>query len=129
MNDCHDTACPFCTVAENRIIEQDSHALVIADTFPVSRGHTLIIPRRHAADFLELARAEVESIYHLARLVRERLDRELQPQGYNIGVNIGAAAGQTVMHAHMHLIPRFSLDVADPVGGVRNVIPGKGRYG
>ncbi|MGO9110917.1 MAG: HIT family protein [Thermoguttaceae bacterium] len=128
MSDYHDAACPFCGVAADRIIERNAHAFAIADAFPVNRGHTLIISRRHVADFLELAKVEADAVCRLARLMRKRLDQEFHPQGYNIGVNIGAAAGQTVMYAHMHLIPRFSSDVEDPVGGVRNVIPGKGRY-
>jgi diadenosine tetraphosphate (Ap4A) HIT family hydrolase len=128
MNASNPGDCPFCQVPEARVIESNSHALAIADAFPVSPGHTLIIPRRHVASFFELTGAEVLAIHELLGDLRLRLDDSLHPPGYNVGINVGTAAGQTVMHAHVHLIPRYRGDVPDPVGGVRNIIQGKGRY-
>jgi diadenosine tetraphosphate (Ap4A) HIT family hydrolase len=112
-----------------RIRESSEHAFVVDDAFPVTRGHTLVIPRRHAADFFDLTREETAALIQLLWEARSRLDASLKPSGYNVGVNVGQAAGQTVLHVHVHLIPRYSGDVPDPTGGVRAVIPGKGPYG
>jgi diadenosine tetraphosphate (Ap4A) HIT family hydrolase len=106
----------------------NSHALAIADAFPVSPGHTLVIARRHTASFFDLGPNEIAAVYELLGQTKARLDETLKPAGYNIGINVGDAAGQTVGHVHVHLIPRFLGDVAEPRGGVRNVIPGKGPY-
>jgi diadenosine tetraphosphate (Ap4A) HIT family hydrolase len=96
--------------------------------FPVSPGHTLVLSRRHVADFFELSRAEVAGLTDLVFQVQRRLAARLCPGGFNVGVNVGAAAGQTIMHVHVHVIPRYLGDLPQPQGGVRNVIPGKGRY-
>ena len=128
MSVCPQERCPFCDVAPEQILESDALVLAVADAYPVSAGHTLILPRRHVVDFFELTIQEIRSVYQLLRSIRYRLDRDMSPAGYNIGVNITPTAGQTVMHAHVHLIPRYAGDVPDPVGGVRNVIPQKGRY-
>lgn len=98
------------------------------DSFPVSRGHTLIIPKRHVITFFELDDAEKREFFRVLADVRQRLDLMFSPDGYNIGVNIGSAAGQTVEHVHIHVIPRYIGDVDNPEGGVRSVIPGKGPY-
>jgi diadenosine tetraphosphate (Ap4A) HIT family hydrolase len=111
-----------------RIQEACSCAFVVEDAYPISRGHTLAIPRRHTANFFDLTSDEIASLVQLVRAARDRLDRSFKPSGYNIGVNVGQSAGQTIMHVHIHLIPRYSGDVDDPLGGVRNVIPGRGRY-
>ncbi len=121
--------CPFCHLPEERLLDRNALALAIADAFPVSAGHTLVLPRRHVAGFFELTAEEVTAIHELLCRARDRLDTTHRPAGYNIGVNAGTAAGQTVLHVHVHLIPRYPGDVADPVGGVRNVLPGRGRYG
>ena len=113
---------------QERIREACDYAFVVDDAFPVSRGHTLVIPRRHAADIFDLTKEETISLLQLLWQARTRLDFSLKPSGYNIGVNVGRAAGQTVMHVHVHLIPRYSGDVHNPTGGVRHVIPGKGSY-
>jgi diadenosine tetraphosphate (Ap4A) HIT family hydrolase len=112
-------------IREDRVIEADDHAYAVLDAYPVSPGHTLIIVRRHVEDVFELERKEFESVVRLT----QRLDRAYQPNGYNIGVNVGQAAGQTIIHVHFHVIPRYLGDSVDPTGGVRNVIPGRGRYG
>lgn len=121
-------ACPFCAMAGERVIESDKWAIAITDAYPVSLGHTLIVPRRHVSNFFDLSVSELRSIGRLIHLARQRLDCALAPLGYNIGVNVGRTAGQTIMHAHVHIIPRYPGDVQDPTGGIRNVIPGKGRY-
>ena len=120
--------CPFCALPATRLIDQDASGMVIRDGFPISRGHTLIIPRRHIGSFFELSPSERDSLLILMERAKVTLDAELAPDGYNIGINDGAAAGQTVPHLHLHLIPRYRGDVADPRGGVRWVIPDKARY-
>jgi diadenosine tetraphosphate (Ap4A) HIT family hydrolase len=102
--------------------------VAVADAFPVSAGHTLIIPQRHISSYFELTAEEAAAVYDLLREMKDYLTVLLEPAGYNIGINVGAMAGQTVAHVHVHLIPRYAGDVADPVGGVRSIIPGKGRY-
>jgi diadenosine tetraphosphate (Ap4A) HIT family hydrolase len=128
MNELPPNSCPFCCMPVERIRERCEHAFVVDDAFPVSRGHTLVILRRHTADFLDLTREETSSLLELLRRARGRLDSSLAPSGYNVGVNVGQAAGQTVMHLHVHLIPRYVGDTPNPIGGVRNVIPGKACY-
>jgi diadenosine tetraphosphate (Ap4A) HIT family hydrolase len=120
--------CPFCEITGERVIEAVDHAYAVLDAYPVSRGHTLIVVRRHIADVFALEEEELTAIARLIRSARGRIDHEYQPAGYNIGVNAGRAAGQTIMHVHFHMIPRYFGDSPDPTGGVRNVILGKGRY-
>jgi diadenosine tetraphosphate (Ap4A) HIT family hydrolase len=120
--------CPFCAIAADRILHQGPHALVIRDGFPVSPGHTLVIPRRHVASFFEITDAERVDLLALLAAARDGLEREFHPAGYNVGINDGAAAGQTVPHLHIHLIPRYAGDRADPRGGVRWVLPEKAAY-
>jgi ATP adenylyltransferase len=99
-------------------------AAALHDRFPVSPGHTLIVPRRHVADLFQLSDDELRDVWHLVKTVREELlGEDSTIAGFNIGVNSGAVAGQTIPHAHVHIIPRRSGDTADPRGGVRGVIP------
>ena len=98
------------------------------DTYAVSPGHTLIIPRRHVASFFDLTPDEIIACMELVNEERNALDEELKPDGYNIGVNVGPAAGQSILHAHIHLIPRYKGDVENPQGGVRHVLPEKAYY-
>jgi diadenosine tetraphosphate (Ap4A) HIT family hydrolase len=120
--------CPFCTIPPNRILESREHALLLLDAFPVSPGHSLVVSRRHIAQIFDLTATEIGDILELIRIARERIDSTLQPTGYNIGVNVGRDAGQTVMHVHIHVIPRYRGDSDDPTGGVRGVISGKAFY-
>jgi len=129
MTDSPATDCPFCRVTAERVLAANSNALAFADAFPVSPGHTLIVSKRHVACFFELNVDEALAVYDLLGRMKALLDVKLKPEGYNIGINCGEPAGQTVMHFHVHLIPRFMGDVSEPRGGVRNVIPGKGPYG
>ena len=120
--------CPFCVIPAERIVLADKHALVVRDGFPVSPGHTLVIPRRHIGSFFEATPDERASLLHLLHQAQHALASEFHPDGWNIGINDGPAAGQTVPHLHIHLIPRYAGDSADPRGGVRWVIPGKANY-
>lgn len=104
------------------------HGLVIRDGFPISRGHTLVMPRRHVGSFFELDASERDDLFALLDEVKRLLDEEMRPDGYNIGINDGAAAGQTVPHLHIHLIPRYRGDREDPRGGIRWIIPEKAKY-
>ena len=122
------SGCPFCNPAPGSTFAENALAVALFDAYPVSPGHALIVPRRHIASWFEASAAEREALMALVDEVKERLDRDRPPDGYNIGVNVGAAAGQTVMHLHLHLIPRFTGDVDDPAGGVRFVIPARGNY-
>jgi diadenosine tetraphosphate (Ap4A) HIT family hydrolase len=111
-----------------RVIAKNELAFAVLDAYPVSLGHMLVIPYRHVCDFLELNVEEMSAVFGLLCLARRTLDARHKPSGYNLGTNIGEAAGQTVMHAHVHLIPRYPGDVPEPSGGIRRLIPGKGRY-
>lgn len=121
-------SCVFCTLPTERIVSQNGLAIVIRDGFPVSPGHTLVIPRRHVASYFETTAEERAAMLALLESSKAELDNEFRPDGYNIGINDGQAAGQTVMHLHMHLIPRYEGDLPDPRGGVRWVIPEKADY-
>jgi diadenosine tetraphosphate (Ap4A) HIT family hydrolase len=121
-------ACPFCTLPAERIVAANNHAFVIRDGFPVSRGHTLIIPRRHVGSFFEVTAEERTALFAQLDNAKAALDMEFAPDGYNIGINDGPAAGQTVLHLHMHLIPRYAGDLPDPRGGIRWIIPEKADY-
>jgi len=121
-------SCPFCALPAERILLLADEALVIRDAFPVSPGHTLVIPRRHIGSFFELTDAERVCMVELLARAKAELDLSFQPDGFNIGINDGTAAGQTVPHLHLHLIPRYWGDAPDPRGGVRWVLPAKGKY-
>ena len=123
-----ETNCPFCALEPERIIDESPTWLVVRDGFPVSPGHTLIIPKRHVATFFDLDKHEFVELQDLINNAKKKLDEEHQPDGYNIGVNNGPAAGQTVFHLHVHLIPRYQGDREDPRGGVRWVLPEKADY-
>ena len=129
MNKKANTDCPFCNPDSERVlILESATAYAILDKFPVSKGHTLIIPKKHCANYLELSFKEQSGCWFMLNKAKEVLSYEFNPDGYNVGINIGEAAGQTVPHVHVHLIPRYSADVEDPRGGVRGVIPGKRLY-
>jgi len=125
-------SCPFCRIIAsdetNRIIKRNDQAILIRDGYPVSEGHSLIIPNRHIASFFEATDSEREAILTLIDEAKAELDKEYDPAGYNIGINDGLAAGQTVAHLHIHLIPRYEGDVEDPRGGIRWIIPDKAKY-
>ena len=120
--------CPFCNTTGHNILLATDVAVAIPDSFPASQGHTLVIPRRHVVSVFELAAADLVQLWELVSQTRLLLQEKLAPVGFNIGVNDGIAAGQTVSHAHVHVIPRFDGDVPDPRGGIRWVIPDKAAY-
>ena len=120
--------CPFCPPIDARLLLESELAFAIFDRFPVNPGHVLVIPRRHVADIFELTEGELRDVLRLLSLARQRVAADFPVAGFNVGVNVGDAAGQTIAHAHVHLIPRYPGDVADPTGGVRGVIPGKSNY-
>lgn len=124
----HDPGCVFCTLPRERIRGENLHAFYIRDGYPISPGHTLIIPKRHIASLFEVKAGEWMEFLVLLDLAKQELDDELQPDGYNVGINDGTAAGQTIPHLHLHLIPRFKGDREDPRGGVRWIIPEKADY-
>ena len=121
-------SCPFCSLPPERIVAANTAGFVVRDAYPVSPGHTLIISRRHVGSFFELSNEERAGMLSLLDQAKAELHASHVPQGYNIGINDGPAAGQTVPHLHIHLIPRYTVDVPDPRGGVRWVIADKAKY-
>lgn len=115
-------SCPFCDLGE-RIVASNDRAVAVRDIQPASPGHTLIVPRRHTASFFDLTPEENRDCFLLLQDQRDALDREQGPSGYNVGVNVGAAAGQRRDHTLIHLIPRYEGDHPDPRGGIRHVTP------
>ena len=120
--------CPFCSIPADRVLLESAVAVACWDAYPVSEGHTLVVPRRHVASVFGLSPTEQQELWGLLARVREALNERLRPDGFTIGINDGAAAGQTVGHAHIHVIPRRKGDVPDPRGGIRWVIPAKAAY-
>ena len=120
--------CPFCNLPPDRILARNEYGGVLRDLYPVSPGHTLVVPRRHVGSFFDLTPEERAGLMALIEGAKAALDAEQRPDAYNLGLNDGPAAGQTVPHCHLHLIPRYAGDVEDPRGGVRWVIPEKAKY-
>lgn len=122
--------CPFCQRIANDdgLLIKTSLAAAFFDTTPLSPGHVLIVPVRHEPDFLALSLDELDAILGVSKDVRAELDARLHPDGFNLGVNVGEAGGQTIDHSHLHLIPRYVGDVADPRGGIRWMIPDRAPY-
>jgi len=120
--------CPFCTLLAGRPLFRNDAAVVVRDAYPVTPGHTLVMPVRHVTSFFDASPSERDAMLALLDVAKKQLQAEFDPAGYNIGINDGAAAGQTIAHLHMHLIPRYLGDTPDPRGGVRWVIPGKADY-
>lgn len=120
--------CDYQTKRSNYIYENEL-VYAIKDQFPVSPGHALVITKRHFASYFDATKEEILAIDEAMRAVKDLIEEIYHPDGYNIGVNQGADAGQTIMHLHVHLIPRYKGDVKNPRGGVRGAIPGKQHYG
>jgi diadenosine tetraphosphate (Ap4A) HIT family hydrolase len=125
-----DPECPFCRRIRGRkfLLATRRTAVAIPDAHPVNPGHCLVLPKRHEPDFFELTVEEQSDMQELLWELRELLEAQHDTKSFNVGVNVGAAAGQTVDHAHVHLIPRYEGDVPDPRGGVRWVIPERAPY-
>ena len=121
-------ACPFCHPPPERILLETETTLAFLDGYPVTEGHTLLIPKRHVARLFDLSEEELRALWSLVGKVRGLLMEKYRPDGFNVGVNEGEAAGQIIGHAHIHVIPRRKGDVPDPKGGIRWVIPAKAKY-
>jgi len=123
--------CKYCNKdyqLSNRTILENGFFFANYDNHPVNPGHMKLIPKRHVNSFCELTDQELISLKNLMIKVKELIDKSYHPDGYNIGINEGSAAGQTVFHLHIHLIPRYKRDVPNPIGGVRNIIPRRDDY-
>jgi diadenosine tetraphosphate (Ap4A) HIT family hydrolase len=120
--------CQFCILPESRVWFEQGSVLVFKDAYPISPGHTLIIPKRHVSSLFELNEQERQDLFQALSRAKDLLLSDLNPNGFNIGINDGVAAGQTVLHLHVHLIPRYIGDVADPRGGIRWIFPDKAKY-
>ena len=124
-----DQGCLFCDIPKNKILIENELALAISDGFPVKPQHSLVIPKRHIEDYFNLTEAEILACNCLLHQLKRQIQTvDLSVVAFNIGVNAGEAAGQTIFHCHIHLIPRSKGDVANPRGGIRNIIAGKGNY-
>jgi len=121
-------SCPFCNPLEEDIILENNLCYARFDKYPVNKGHILIIPFRHFDNYFDATKEEKIAFLELIDEAKGYLDKNFKPDGYNIGVNIGETAGQTIMHVHIHLIPRYKGDMENPKGGVRGVIPEKQKY-
>ena len=121
-------ACPFCNFSETRVFLRAPGVVGLWDAYPVSPGHALLVPLRHVSNWFEATPADRTGLVEAIDQAKTHIDTLYSPHGYNIGINCGAAAGQTIFHLHVHLIPRYNEDVRDPGGGVRHVIPGKANY-
>ena len=122
------TECPFCSKNGSEYYAHNEHFFAVFDQFPVSEGHLLIIPYRHIPAITGLTEDEARSLIPFIKLCRAQLQSQFNPDGFNTGINEGQAAGQTIPHLHIHLIPRYQGDVPEPEGGVRGVIPEKRKY-
>ena len=118
----------FTKIEPNKKLYLSEYFFIIKDEFPVSDGHLLIISKELKIDYFDLSIEEKTELPQLIDKAKELIETEFEPSGYNIGMNCGEEAGQTVMHFHCHVIPRYTGDVDDPIGGIRNTIPGKGKY-
>jgi diadenosine tetraphosphate (Ap4A) HIT family hydrolase len=120
--------CPFCKPFVDEIVAKNDLCYARWDCYPVSKGHLLVMPFRHTPDLFSMTPEEKLALFALIDECRTIIEENFRPAGYNIGFNIGGAAGQTVMHCHCHMIPRYARDVKDIRGGIRRVVPGKGGY-
>jgi diadenosine tetraphosphate (Ap4A) HIT family hydrolase len=118
----------FLHIPEERVIYRDEMFFIIRDKYPVSKGHSLIISNQLRSDYFNLTQKEKTHLVHVIDICKKLIDDEYSPDGYNIGMNCGEIAGQTVMHFHCHLIPRYKGDMSDPRGGIRHCVEGKGYY-
>ena len=120
--------CPFCSIENEKIFLETDSCMAFFDNFPVTRGHILVIPKKHVSNYFEATKELKKSIWAVVDQVKDMLDKQYKPDGFNIGINVNEVAGQTIFHCHIHVIPRYSGDMENPKGGVRGVIPSKQKY-
>lgn len=120
--------CLFCILPDSRVWFDQGSVFVCRDAYPISPGHTLVIPKRHVKSLFELEGDEREDLFQALSRAKDLLVSEMKPDGFNVGINDGVAAGQTVFHLHVHLIPRYYGDSEDPRGGIRWIFPDKAKY-
>ena len=120
--------CIFCSIPEENWIAENELAYAIYDLYPQSKGHALIIPKKHSDNYFELSDEEKSNLPVVIEEAKKLIENKFNPHGYNIGMNCGEAAGQTVFHFHCHIIPRYHGDMENPRGGVRHCVVGKGYY-
>ena len=120
--------CPFCNPSDEALVARNDNVVILWDGFPISPGHALVTPVHHAASWADLTRDEKIAMLDGIDTAQQAIEREHSPDGYNIGINDGIAAGQTIMHVHLHVIPRYTGDSEDPRGGIRWILPDKARY-
>ena len=122
--------CEFCEINmhKDEVLISDKYFYIKWDKYPVNPGHALIISKRHISSLSELKSKEASSLFRMLKKAKKIIKEKYHPGGFNFGVNEGRIAGQTIAHLHVHIIPRHKGDVKDPWGGIRNIIPGKGRY-
>lgn len=121
-------SCPFCYPNPNLVVHQTDETLTLWDSYPVSPGHALIVPRCHIADWFEATTDEQHALIEALAIARKTIQEKHEPDGFNIGINVGGSAGQTIFHLHIHLIPRYQGDDVDPRGGIRKLFPDRARY-
>jgi diadenosine tetraphosphate (Ap4A) HIT family hydrolase len=119
--------CIFCRI-DRALLATTKLSIAFFDGFAVSKGHTLVVPKRHVSTIWDLSAEEYVDVFNLVREVKEIIQIQFEPEGINVGANCGEAAGQTVLHAHIHIIHRYTGDVPNPRGGIRNIIPRQGGY-
>ncbi len=123
------TDCVFCNLDSNKeLISETATAVAFLDSFPVNPGHTLIIPKRHVTDYFELTIHQQRALWLVVNRCKALIQKRFNPDGFNVGINVGETAGQSIFHVHIHLIPRYKGDVENPRGGIRGVVPGKKDY-
>lgn len=120
--------CPFCSPADKAQLARNNNVSILWDSFPISPGHALVTPLRHVASWSDLTREEKIALLDGIDTAQQEIEKQHSPDGYNIGINDGTAAGQTIMHVHLHVIPRYAGDSDDPRGGIRWIVPDKARY-
>ena len=121
--------CLFCNIKESGVAQENDFAYASFDSYPVSKDHCLIIPKRHIKDYFELSKEELIACDKLVKIVKDEItNKDQSVKGFNLGTNIGKVSGQSIFHCHFHLIPRRDGDVENPQGGVRSVIPSKQHY-
>lgn len=122
------TNCPFCNLEKSQVLFENNLAIAIYDKYPVQKGHILIILKDHCETYFDASIEQIRAMNELISKAKTHIDREFKPDGYNLGVNVGEFGGQTVMHLHIHVIPRYKGDIEDPRGGIRKAIPNLVQY-